>query len=49
MTRCFLRSTLGLRPAPEFEDWLAEMKLSTPQGRIADVFRSGFGRLEKLA
>ena len=45
----FLRTTLGLRPAPEFEAWLAEMELSTPQGRIADVFRTGFGRLEKLA
>ena len=45
----FLRGALGLRPAPEFEAWLADMKLSTPQGRIADVFRSGFGRLESLA
>ena len=45
----FLRSTMGLRPAPEFEDWLARMQLSTPQGRIVDVFRTGFGLLEKSA
>jgi ethanolamine ammonia-lyase large subunit len=45
----FLRSTMGLRPAPEFEDWLARMRLSTPQGRIVDVFRTGFGLLEKSA
>jgi ethanolamine ammonia-lyase large subunit len=41
----FLRTTLGLRPAPEFEDWLIRMGLATPQGRVADVFRSGFGLL----
>jgi ethanolamine ammonia-lyase large subunit len=40
---------MGLRPAPEFEDWLARMRLSTPQGRIVDVFRNGFGLLEKSA
>jgi ethanolamine ammonia-lyase large subunit len=45
----FLRSTMGLRPAPEFEHWLARMRLSTPQGRIVDVFRNGFGLLEKSA
>ena len=45
----FLRSTMGLRPAPEFEDWLTRMRLSTPQGRIVDVFRTGFGLLEKSA
>jgi ethanolamine ammonia-lyase large subunit len=45
----FLRTTLGLKPTPEFEAWLAEMRLATPQGRIADVMRSGFGGLEKLA
>jgi ethanolamine ammonia-lyase large subunit len=44
----FLRSTFGLRPAPEFEDWLARMNLLTPQGRIVDVFRSGFGKLGLL-
>ncbi len=41
----FLRSTFGLKPAPEFCDWLARMNLLTPQGRIADVHRSGFGAL----
>ncbi|MGO9430318.1 ethanolamine ammonia-lyase subunit EutB [Rhodoblastus sp.] len=41
----FLRSTFGLKPAPEFCDWLARMDLLTPQGRIADVHRSGFGGL----
>ena len=45
----FLRTTLGLKPAPEFEAWLAEMKLTTPQGRIADAMRAGFGGLARLA
>jgi ethanolamine ammonia-lyase large subunit len=42
----FLRSTFGLKPAPEFCDWLARMNLLTPQGRMVDVHRSGFGALE---
>ena len=31
----YLRETLGLRPAPEFEAWLAEMGLIDAAGRIA--------------
>ncbi len=30
----YLRETLGLRPAPEFEDWLESVGLLGPQGRI---------------
>jgi ethanolamine ammonia-lyase large subunit len=32
----YVRDVLGLRPAPEFEAWLASMGLSDAQGRIAD-------------
>ncbi|MBI1323700.1 ethanolamine ammonia-lyase subunit EutB [bacterium] len=38
----FLRQTLGLRPAPEFEDWLVRMGLTDSQGRLAE------GRSERL-
>jgi ethanolamine ammonia-lyase large subunit len=40
-----LRALLGLRPAPEFEDWLIRMNLLDRANRIADVHRAGFGRL----
>jgi ethanolamine ammonia-lyase large subunit len=30
----YLRSTLGLRPAPEFEAWLERMGIAGPDGRI---------------
>lgn len=39
----FLRQTLGLRPAPEFENWLIRMGLTDDQGRLAE------GRSERLA
>jgi ethanolamine ammonia-lyase large subunit len=29
-----LRAMLGLRPAPEFEDWLVRMEIADRQGRI---------------
>lgn len=32
----FLRQTLGLRPAPEFEAWLARMGLTDHTGNLAD-------------
>lgn len=32
----FLRQTLGLRPAPEFEAWLARMGLTDHMGNLAD-------------
>jgi len=38
----FLRQTLGLRPASEFETWLARMGLTDAQGRLAE------GRSERL-
>ncbi|HEU4326777.1 MAG TPA: ethanolamine ammonia-lyase subunit EutB [Roseiflexaceae bacterium] len=33
----YLRAALGLRPAPEFEDWLGRMGIAGPNGRIARV------------
>lgn len=45
----FLRTTFGLRPAPEFEAWLQKMELQDRQGRIVDVLRAGFGGLWRLA
>ncbi|SOD90949.1 ethanolamine ammonia-lyase subunit EutB [Caenispirillum bisanense] len=30
----YVRSTLGLKPAPEFEDWLARMAIADAAGRI---------------
>jgi ethanolamine ammonia-lyase large subunit len=35
----YLRDTLGLRPAPEFELWLARMRITDGDGRIADPDR----------
>ncbi len=31
----YLREVLGLRPAPEFEDWLRQMRILTPDHRLA--------------
>jgi ethanolamine ammonia-lyase large subunit len=33
----YLREALGLRPAPEFEAWLAGIGLLSPEGRILDA------------
>jgi ethanolamine ammonia-lyase large subunit len=33
----FLRQALGLRPAPEFEGWLAKMRIATDGGRLLPV------------
>ena len=30
----YLRSALGLRPAPEFEEWLVRMQLMDTSGRL---------------
>ena len=30
----YLREVMGLRPAPEFEAWLAEMGIAAPDGRL---------------
>jgi ethanolamine ammonia-lyase large subunit len=38
----FLRQTLGLKPAPEFERWLTHMGLTDDQGRLTD------GRSDRL-
>jgi ethanolamine ammonia-lyase large subunit len=32
----FLRQTLGLRPAPEFEAWLQRVGLTDAAGRLVD-------------
>ncbi len=32
----YLRRTLGLRPAPQFEQWLERMGICDGQGRIRD-------------
>jgi ethanolamine ammonia-lyase large subunit len=48
----YVRRVLGLRPAPEFEDWLARMGIATQgEGRIAladalpDTFRRAVAQL----
>ncbi len=43
----YLRSVLGLKPAPEFETWLAEMAIADAAGRIRPRLAadSGAGRL----
>ena len=33
----YARQVLGLRPAPEFEAWLARMDMLTPDGRVREV------------
>jgi ethanolamine ammonia-lyase large subunit len=30
----YLRQVLGLRPAPEFEQWLGRMRIASPEGRL---------------
>jgi ethanolamine ammonia-lyase large subunit len=42
----YLREVLGLRPAPEFEAWLARVGLADEGGRIREIDRAGgAGRL----
>ncbi len=33
----YLRQVLGLRPAPEFEEWLRRMAIATADGRLAPI------------
>ena len=42
-----LRALFGVKPAPEFEAWLARMGMTDDQGRIADLTtpQAGVGRL----
>ena len=35
----FVRQTLGLRPAPEFEDWLLQMKIFSQGNRLETIGR----------
>jgi len=48
----FLRETLGLRRAPEFEAWLARMRITDPAGRLlpaaANRLLQGIGGLTAL-
>lgn len=39
----YIRDLLGLRPAPEFEDWLARIGLMDDRGRIRDLARANGG------
>ncbi|MGK5016627.1 ethanolamine ammonia-lyase subunit EutB [Janthinobacterium sp. 75] len=45
----YARRVLGLRPAPEFEAWLAHMQITDAQGRLkwvlAHAFQAALGRL----
>jgi ethanolamine ammonia-lyase large subunit len=42
----YVRSTLGLKPAPEFEEWLAKMGVMDSQGRMRPALEgTGAGRL----
>ncbi len=34
MTHCFLRKQLGLRPAPEFEEWLISQGIINAAGEL---------------
>lgn len=45
----YLRSTLGLRPAPEFEAWLAETGLARPDGRLRTLDRDALPAQRFLA
>ena len=36
----YLRQVLGLRPAPEFEEWLRRMAIASEDGRLVDVGRT---------
>jgi ethanolamine ammonia-lyase large subunit len=36
----YLRQVLGLRPAPEFEDWLRRMAIASDDGRLMSVGRN---------
>jgi len=41
----FLRDTLGLKRAPEFEAWLQRMQITDTAGRLAPPSSSGSNRL----
>jgi ethanolamine ammonia-lyase large subunit len=38
--RHYLRQALGLRPAPEFESWLQQMRITSPSGKLQPIGRS---------
>ncbi len=45
----FLRSTFGVKAAPEFESWLERMGLATPDGRIRELSARDPGMARMLA
>ena len=45
----YLRSTLGLRPAPEFEAWLQRMQIADERGRIRPRLGPGSDAARLLA
>jgi ethanolamine ammonia-lyase large subunit len=44
----YLRRLLGLQRAPEFEAWLAKMRITGAGGELLDAAGGGFGRLQAL-
>jgi ethanolamine ammonia-lyase large subunit len=48
----FLRETMGLKRAPEFEAWLQRMRITDPDGRLQppspNALLGGMGNLKSL-
>jgi ethanolamine ammonia-lyase large subunit len=44
----YLRRLLGLKRAPEFEAWLARMRITGAGGELLEIAGGGFGRLQAL-
>jgi len=44
----YLRRLLGLKRAPEFEAWLARMRITGAGGELLEMAGGGFGRLQAL-
>ena len=40
----YLRQVLGLRPAPEFEDWLLRQDITRPGGGLSETLPPAFRR-----
>lgn len=43
----YIREVLGRRPAPEFEQWLQQIGITQPSGRLADTIPDTFSTLLK--
>jgi ethanolamine ammonia-lyase large subunit len=44
----YLRRLLGLKRAPEFEAWLARMRITGAGGELLELAGGGFGGLQAL-